>query len=601
MKLPAAPHRKRHLRQAGSLLRSDKLRGIKGNGDMRAYIHYLLSLLALVGLVDCSKQGLIKSSATGASVSGMVRTLESIPLPPDSVAHVILVDVTSLDAPRAIASQTITQPPQLPFPFTVNYDSSIINPEHTYSAQACIRFEDQLRFASSKSYPVITRGSSGSVEVIVEPVESLQARATDFGSASIPGSGTTGSALQKGIHVTLLGECGILADRYDRFSSVRASEVLSSELLASSHHKVRETVSILGPEYFFVIDSDYGEFQAQGMARLRRLVREINAIAVMKEITSSQSFKDAFIESALEPVDALKELAIHPVDTVSGIPQGLWAFVMASEAGVTKGRSQYEDTYLQALITVSKYKRRFAADLKIDVYTSNPEVQKELNRLSWVAAIANWTPSAILLPVSGPGKALYSAFGWTDTLNDVLTEKAPDQLRYRNDKKLKTMDVSTGLRNRFLSHKYYSPRNHTVITDWLESMKDAEGKTKVIEQAVQADSEIDAFTYQQIVEILAGYNRRVSPIIEWRIHKGIPVGYAKNGSLVMGVPVDLGRWTAFSEYLVEDFGKKPFRPGVIKKRELWILGELTPRARRELGKLGITVTENADSKVGMMD
>ena len=72
-------------------------------------------------------------------------------------------------------------------------------------------------------------------------------------------------------------------------------------------------------------------------------------------------------------------------------------------------------------------------------------------------------------------------------------------------------------------------------------MKDAEGKTKVIEQAVQADSEIDAFTYQQIVEILAGYNRRVSPIIEWRIHKGIPVGYAKNGSLVMGVPVDLGR------------------------------------------------------------
>ncbi len=84
-------------------------------------------------------------------------------------------------------------------------------------------------------------------------------------------------------------------------------------------------------------------------------------------------------------------------------------------------------------------------------------------------------------------------------------------------------------------------------------MKDARGQARVIEQALQANSEIDAFTYQQIVEILAGYNRSVSPIIELRVHKGIPVGFGKNGSLVMGVPVDLGRWTAFSEYLVEGF------------------------------------------------
>jgi len=39
----------------------------------------------------------------------------------------------------------------------------------------------------------------------------------------------------------------------------------------------------------------------------------------------------------------------------------------------------------------------------------------------------------------------------------------------------------------------------------------------------------------------------------------------------------------------------------IKKPELWILGELTPRARRLLAGLGIAVTEHADAKVGMMD
>jgi hypothetical protein len=85
------------------------------------------------------------------------------------------------------------------------------------------------------------------------------------------------------------------------------------------------------------------------------------------------------------------------------------------------------------------------------------------------------------------------------------------------------------------------------------------------------------------------------------VHKGIPVGYAKNGSLVMGFPVDLGRWTAFTEYLFVDFGKN--RPGSeeIKKAELWILGELTPQAQRQLTNLGIAVTEHADAKVGMID
>jgi uncharacterized lipoprotein YbaY len=564
---------------------------------MKRNFLFLLSWLTLFVLLGCGKQPMIKSPETSASISGTVRTLKEITLPPDAVAHVILADVSSPDVPRAIASQSIAQPSMAPFSFKVNYDASIINPENTYSVQVCIRFDDQLRFASGQCYPVITGGHGESVAIIVEPVEMLEAGAADSDSTS----GRVGSALQQGVHKTLIGKCGIFSDRYDRFSTAKASDVLAPELISSPYHKVRETVTILGPQYFFAIDSDFGEFQAQGMARLRRLIKEIRAIAVMKEVTKSKSFKDAFAESALEPVDALKELVINPVDTVSGIPKGLWAFVTASEASVTTGRSQYEDTYIQALVTVSKYKRRYAAELKIDAYTSNPEVQKELNRLGWAAAIANWTPSVILLPASGAGKALYSAFGWTDTLNDLITETAPDLLRDRNNKKLKAMGIPTELQNRFLGHKYYSPRNHTIITEYLEAMKSAGGKAQVIEQAIQAESEIDAFTYQQIIEILAGYNRRKSAITQLNIHKGIPVGFAKNGSLVMGFPVDIGRWTPFSEYLFDDFGKRPIGSEEIKTREIWILGEFTPRTRRELGKLGITAVESADAKVGMMD
>jgi uncharacterized lipoprotein YbaY len=564
---------------------------------MKTNIYFPLIFLTLLGLVACSKHSRIKSPEASVSVSGTVNYPQHIALPSDAVLNVILSDVTSPDAPSAIAEQTITRPGQVPIHFKVNYDSSRINPEHTYSVQACIRFSDQVRFATAKAYPVITKGHTEKVEVILKPVEVLQAGTVDLDSISK----NSESPLQKSIHVTLAGQCRIIDSRYDRITQGRASEILPPELLAGPYHTVRENVSLRGPQYFFVVDSDFGKFQAQGQPRLRRLVKEINAIAAMKDATSTQSFKDTFKESALEPFVALKELVIHPADTVSGIPKGLWTFVTTSKESLSGGRSQYEDRYLEALVTVSKIKRRYAAELGIDVYTSNPEVQKELNRLGWAAAIANWTPTVLLLPVSGAGKALYTTFDWTKTLNDVIAETAPDLLRYRNDVKLKTIGIPGELRDNFLNHNYYSPRNHTVITEYLESMKEAREKAGVIEQAIGANSEIDAFTYQQIIEILASYNRSVSPIIEFSIHKGIPVGYAKNGSMVMGFPVGIGRWTAFSEYLFGDFGKKQSKTNEIKRSELWILGELTPLARREFERLGIYVIENADSKVGMMD
>lgn len=326
----------------------------------------------------CSKQALIKSPATASSVSGTVTLPKLIALPPEAVVHVILSDVTSPDAPSAFAEQTITRPGQLPIPFDINYDSSRINPEHTYSVQACIRSDDQVCFVSTRAYPVITKGHPDKVKVILEPVESLQAQTTD--SDLISGSADT--PLQQNIHVTLAGECRIIATRYDRITQARASEILPPDLLSGPHHKVREDVLIRGPQYFFLLDLDFGQYQAQGQPRLRRLVREINAIAALKEITKTKSFKDSLSESALEPVVALKELVLHPVDTITGVPKGLWTFATTSKESLAGGRSQYEDRYLEALITVSKYKRHYAAELGIDVYTSTPEVQKELNRLA---------------------------------------------------------------------------------------------------------------------------------------------------------------------------------------------------------------------------
>jgi hypothetical protein len=463
--------------------------------------------------------------------------------------------------------------------------------------QACIKVGEKVRFVSVSPYFVVSHGNPNTADIVVSALDSMEPSSLGDDDAS----GGEGSALERAIHVTLCGECRISEAGYDRINVARASDILPPELLSGPYHKVREEVSFRGPQYFFRVDSDFGPFQAQGVPRLRRLVREIYAIHALREVANSESFRRALKDSALSPFVGLKDLLVNPVDTVSGVPTGIATFVKGSEAGFGKGRSNYEDDYVKALVTVSKYKRRFADELRIDVYTSNPEVQKELNRLGWAAALGNWTPGVLLLPVSGPGNTLYSAFGWVETFNRIITEKAPDVLRAQNKKILKEMDIPKELIDRFLSHPFYSPRNHTVITENLRVMKDAKGRDRVIERALEAKSEIDAFTCQQFVEILAGYHQSESPVTLIDLHKGIPVGYAKNGSLVLGFPVDLGRWTRFSEYLFDDFGSPENTSRDVALPELWITGRLTPRTGRELRNRGIKMTENADAKLGSMD
>jgi putative lipoprotein len=86
---------------------------------------------------------------------------------------VSLLDVSRQDvAAEVLASETIkTDGRQVPIPFTLIYEPNRIQPNHTYRVQARILIGNELRFISTRSYPVITQGRPNTVEVLVEPVK----------------------------------------------------------------------------------------------------------------------------------------------------------------------------------------------------------------------------------------------------------------------------------------------------------------------------------------------------------------------------------------------------------------------------------------------
>jgi putative lipoprotein len=103
------------------------------------------------------------------SVTGTVAYRERIALPPAAVVRLQLQDVSRQDAAATIIDSVTIRPngKQVPIPFTLRYDPARIQENSTYSVQARITVDDNLLFVNDVSYPVITRGNSKQVQMML--------------------------------------------------------------------------------------------------------------------------------------------------------------------------------------------------------------------------------------------------------------------------------------------------------------------------------------------------------------------------------------------------------------------------------------------------
>ena len=108
---------------------------------------------------------------------------------------------------------------------------------------------------------------------------------------------------------------------FEELPVLNASEILRPDILTGPHHKVREPV----PTYFganqFMIDSDFGVFEANGNEMLLRRINEINAIERLKEVSRTDQYKNALVAAAKSPIAAAKSIVTDPVNTLANVPR----------------------------------------------------------------------------------------------------------------------------------------------------------------------------------------------------------------------------------------------------------------------------------------
>src|SRR5947199_629256 len=114
---------------------------------------------------------------------------------------------------------------------------------------------------------------------------------------------------------------------FEELPELKASEILKPELLKGPYYAVRDPVPTASGMNQFTIDSDFGVFEADGNEMLLQRLKEIDAIARLREVSRSDEFKKSLVAAAKSPLNSAKNIARDPAQAICNVPKGAMKFL----------------------------------------------------------------------------------------------------------------------------------------------------------------------------------------------------------------------------------------------------------------------------------
>jgi len=397
--------------------------------------------------------------------------------------------------------------------------------------------------------------------------------------------------------VTLAAQPG-----YEPLPIFSASKVLPPELFSGPNHRVQERVRSDGIVNIYTIDSRFGTFTAVSTAMLRKRVHEINAMAVMDQLKGTREYADSVKESGLDTLVAAKDMVFQPIKTTTEVVSGVGLlFRRAGDSLFGAKRSDAEDSRFKNLIGFSNYKRDYAYQLGVDVYSRNKVLQDRLNEIAWTGFAGGLTVSAALAAVPGGAGVAMTAIGMTRLGTAIFQNTPPSDLRRMNSEKLRAMGIHEHTIDTFISDSVFTPREQTLLVAALDEMMGVAARERMVQLAALTHKDDVAFFRQRQAEMYAGYHRAVSPIGRFVGVGPVPAARTIKGALVFNIPVDYVAWTQEVARVVTNASNLANQLTGISEKQLWVTGTLSPRARTEIRRLGWKVYERNEGLIVATD
>ncbi len=404
--------------------------------------------------------------------------------------------------------------------------------------------------------------------------------------------------------------------------TLKAAEVLPA-MLEGRRFQVDEQVPTDGFLMEFTIRSDFGTFIARSpeMAVIR--IKEIDALDRLEKVSQSDAFLAGLKASGREFKQQAGQLIINPVETLTGIPEGVGRFFSRVGRGARTGHQRLGDVREQqsqsgppppgrgaglpgdSISTAAKgegltvpeaaaraigrttvdafgyddQRRRIAKELGVDPYTTNPVLSQRLDDIASAAFAGGLGITAFkaVIPLS-------MVVTTTTTLSDWVWDVPPGDLRVQNERSLLAMGVSQEQADLLLRQPFFTLTLQTRLVKALERMNKTAGRAGIMPLANTVTSFDQARFVVEAIEILAEYNEKTDPLKNIEIQAPF-TAKTVTGALIVAGPVDLLSWSE----RIHHFTTRTDLKG--KPRIILLRGQATPRAKQELTRLGWIVWE----------
>jgi hypothetical protein len=388
--------------------------------------------------------------------------------------------------------------------------------------------------------------------------------------------------------------------QFEAAPAIPGAELAAATLLKGPNYEVAEPVRVDRFLGRFELRSPYGTFAVSGVEMLVARVRELRAIEELRKVESSTAFADALAKSAAAPVKFVGSLATEPGKTVESVASGAGTVLgrigysiksSAQTAGDAVTRPALEQTeqkpsaagepeppsFTGDPLGYNKARREWAKQLEIDPYTTNPVLRPLLDKAASATFAGNFAVSLTVGAVVAP---LQYASDFEATVRDAVWNQPPLDLAKANEEKLQHMGVPAETVRAFLRNRWYTPSLQTALVAALERLNGVQGRDALIRTAATVSGEVASRFLLGSVVLLGHHHQQDAGLTRLWMRGIVPVGVAKDGSLVAAAAVDYVYW---SEEAAAFANAQELAAG---KRVLLLAGGASDRAAAEFSRLG---------------
>ncbi|MGA8655452.1 MAG: hypothetical protein WB586_04830 [Chthoniobacterales bacterium] len=377
---------------------------------------------------------------------------------------------------------------------------------------------------------------------------------------------------------------------YETPAPVNAEDFLPKSTFAGKKLFVERTAQNNGLQNTYRIRAGSEQYEITGSEAALQFWQELRAISQLRQISTAKAVTRGLSQSAKATYQTGRQIVRDPIGAVKKVPQGASRFFgkvkdfFSEDEEDTRQKASVGET-IKGFLGIDEEKRKLAARLGVDVYSRNEALQKELDRVASAMAGGGLALNIGTMPIGGAVGIGLTAIGIEQTVDSLINESSPDELRKWNEQNLTKLGAKPDVITQFLNHPWYTPRQETIITASLR--KANVDPNLFFESANKALTEEDGRYFQHVAQLLAAYSEKVAPLQSLRLEDGVLCALDRNGVLVVPVSFDYAIWTETVAQRADALASLVSSDQNIKSAKIWTDGKLSDRLKAELDRRSI--------------